>query len=155
MDVLKAVNRFTLGSSAGGIELHPNHLQELCKVQGVGNGTTSTTSLTRFVNLFLSRRVPPEISPWLCGAPLTSLKRRNGGIRPIAVGGTLLRLIRRCAMAHVSKSAAEWLRPIRIGIATPNGREAPVYSLQIFIEKANDGSRLGLLSLDLSNEFML
>ena len=144
-DVLKAVEKFAPGSSGGGSGLRPNHLQELCTVHDSGNGTTFTAALTRFVNLVLSGRGPTEISPWLRGAPLTALKKRSGGVRPIAVGETLCRLISSCAMAHASKSAAEWLRPIQMGIAAPNGCESVVHGVRRFIEKHSDCSKFGLL----------
>ena len=105
------------------------------------------------MNLFLSRRGPTEISPWLSGAPLTALKKRNGGVGPIAVGETPGPLISSCAMAHVSKSAAEWLRSIQMGIATPKGCRAVVHGVRRFIEKRNDGSKFVFLSLDLSTAF--
>ena len=56
-------------------------------------------------------------------------------------------------MADVSKSAAEWRRSIQAGIATPNECKAVVHVVRRFIEKQNDGSKSGLLSLDLINSF--
>ena len=124
-------------------------------MQDAGNGTTFTTALTRFVNLFLSGRGPTEISPRLYGAPLTPLKKRNGGFRPIALGETVRRLISCCAIPHVSKFATEWLRPIQMGIAITIGCEAVVHGVRRFIEKPNYGSKFGLPSLDLSSAFNL
>ena len=57
--------------------------------------TTGTTSpyasgclseLTRFMNLLLAGKVDVRIAPWLVGAPLIALQKKNGGYRPIAVG---------------------------------------------------------------------
>jgi len=38
------------------------------------------------MNVLLSARAPFCLAPWLCGAPLTLLLKKGGGIRPIAVG---------------------------------------------------------------------
>ena len=48
-------------------------------------------SLTRFMNHLLSGKAPSCLAPWLCGAPLTALLKKGGGVRPIAVGEVLLR----------------------------------------------------------------
>ena len=108
-EVMKAIQKFPLGSAAGGSGLRPNHIYELSKVQDFGHRSTFISAMTRFLNLFLSGKGPPQLAPWLCGAPLTALQKRNGGIRPIAVGETLRRLISSCAMNHISK------KPLRIG----------------------------------------
>ena len=44
-----------------------------------------------------------RIAPWLTGAPLTAIykKQEGGGIRPIAVGETLRRLISRVCCSAV------------------------------------------------------
>ena len=83
------------------------------------HGSTFISAMTRFVNLFLSGKGPPQLAPWLCvAAPLTALQKRNGGIRPIAVGETLRRLVSSCAMNHtyfknrceLVSSSAVWYR---------------------------------------------
>jgi len=43
--------------------------------------------LTRLMNHLLSGKALPCLAPWVCGAPLTALVKRSGGVRPIAVSG--------------------------------------------------------------------
>ena len=69
---MKAIKKVSLGSVAGGSGLRPNHLYELSKVQDFGHRSTFISAMTRFVNLFLSGKGPPQLAPWLCGAPLTA-----------------------------------------------------------------------------------
>ena len=52
-------------------------------------------SLTCFMNHLLSGKGPACLAPWLCGAPLTALLKKGGGVRPIAVGEVLRRLASR------------------------------------------------------------
>ena len=154
-EVMKAIKKFHLGSAAGGSGLRPNHIYELSKVQDFGHGSTFISAMTRFVNLFLSGKRPPQLAPWLCGAPLTALQKRNGGIRPIAVGETLRRLISSCAMNHISKTAANWFHPLQFGIATINGTEAVVHAVRKVTQHHGSNSEYGLLSVDLTNAFNL
>ena len=51
------------------------------------------------MNHLLSGKAPSCLAPWLCGAPLTALRKKGGGVRPIAVGEVLRRLARRAAFA--------------------------------------------------------
>ena len=55
--------------------------------------------LTRFVNLLLSGRADHRLSPLLVGAPLTGLLKPEDGVRPIAVGEVLRRLVSRLGSA--------------------------------------------------------
>ena len=152
---MTCIRKFPLGSAAGGSGLRPNHLYELSKVLDFGHGSTFISSITRFVNLFLSGKGPRAVAPWLCGAPLMALPKRNGGIRPIAVGETLRRLISSCAMNHVSKSAAEWFNPLQLGIATSNGTESIVHAVRRAHQHHGNNSEYAMLLVELSNAFNL
>ena len=76
-EVMKAIQKFPLGSAAGGSGLRPNHIYELSKVQDFGHWSTFISTMKRFVKLCLSDKVPPQLAPWLCGAPLTALQKRR------------------------------------------------------------------------------
>ena len=52
-------------------------------------------NLTRLVNSLLAGRIDSNITPWLSGAPLTALRKKTGGYRPIAVGDVIRRLVSR------------------------------------------------------------
>ena len=154
-EVMKAIKKFPLGSAAEGSGLRPNHICELSKVLDFGHGSTFISAMTRFVNLFLSGKVPPQLAPWLCWAPLTALQKRNGGIRPIAEGETPRRFIIGCAMNHISKTAASWVHPLQFGIATRNGTEAVVHAVRKVMRHHGSNSEYGLLSVDITNAFNL
>ena len=83
-----------------------------------------------------------------------ALPKRNGGIRPIAVGETLRRLIS-CAMDHVSKRAAGWFNPLQLGIATSNGTKSIVHAVRRVHQHHGNNSEYAMLSVDLSNAFNL
>eukprot|EP00973_Karenia_brevis_P018974 2601049-Karenia_brevis.AAC.1 len=63
----------------------------------------------------------------MCGAPRTALKKEDGGIRPIAVGETLRRLVGKAFMAHdVVQLRLHKFVPHQLGVGVPGGAEAIV-----------------------------
>jgi hypothetical protein len=100
-DVVAAIRSFPNGS-AGGIDgSRPQHLKEMISSQ-CANGLQLINSLTSFRNIILDGKIPPVIQPVFCGASLFALSKKSGGIRPIAVGCTLRRLVAKVAARLVS-----------------------------------------------------
>ena len=50
----------------------------------------------KLVNVMAGGGVPDSVAPFLCGARLHAGNKKDGGIRPIAVGNTLRRLTAKC-----------------------------------------------------------
>ena len=94
------------------------------------------------------------ISSWLCGAPLTALfkKHDGGGVRPIAVGEVLRRLVSRICCAAVKSKLPDIFLPYgQVGVGIRGGLEAAVHSLSSFIGAHGDDPTLCCLKLDMSN----
>ena len=60
----------------------------ICEGAGGGFGAL-LSALVSFVELVLNGDTPTSIGPFFFGANLTALCKKGGGIRPIAVRGTL------------------------------------------------------------------
>lgn len=84
--------------------------------------------------------------------PPMALPKRNGSVRPIAVGETLRRVISSPAMDHVSKSAEKWFNPLRFGIDTRNGTVSVVHAVRRVHQHRGNNSEYAMLCVDLSNE---
>jgi hypothetical protein len=82
---------------------------------------TALEALVSLVNKLPSGQTPSTFATWLCGAPLTALAKPNGGVRPIAVGEVIRRLVANCLMARVKQSAQELLAPLQMGVAVQGG----------------------------------
>ena len=63
------------------------------------------------MNNLLAGKLPTCIAPWLVGASLTALKRKNCGYRPTAVGETIRRLASRLCCAATKPRLEELLLP--------------------------------------------
>ena len=97
-----------------------------------------------------------RISAWLSGTPLTALykKQGGGGVRTIAVGEVLRRLISRDCCAAVESKLPEIFLPYgQVGFGIPDGLEAAVHSLSSFIDTNGDNPTLCCLKLDMANAF--
>ena len=92
-EVLQAIRSFPNGSGGGLDGLKPQHLKDLVGSGGREHESRLLKSLTHFVNLVLDRCVPQEIRSIFFGASLCALRKKDGGVRPIAIGNTLRRLI--------------------------------------------------------------
>ena len=71
--------------SAGGPDCHrPQHLLVLTSSTAGLGGVSLLCSLTAFTNLILSGNTPVVVRPFLFGASLVALKKRDGRLRRIA-----------------------------------------------------------------------
>ena len=85
-EITSAIRSFPAGS--GGViatAYVPNILVDLLSCKEYGLGLASR--LTDFVNLLLEGKCPERIRRILFGGKLIALRKKDGGIRPIAVGG--------------------------------------------------------------------
>ena len=57
------------------------------------------------------------MAEWIASEPLTALKKDDGGVRPIAVGQTIRRLIGSILLGRVASKAKELLQPRQMGVA--------------------------------------
>ena len=67
------------------------------------------------------------------GASLCALKKKGGGIRPIAVGNTLRRLVAKAAVRSIRMEAATMLQPNQLGFGVPQGCEAAAHAARVYI----------------------
>ena len=91
------------------------------------------------------------VRPFFFGASLTALNKPSGGIRPIAVGCTLRRLVAKIACSLVRDDMTEFLTPRQLGFGVPNGAEAAVHAARCFLSTMS--SDQALVKLDFANAF--
>lgn len=87
------ISTFAAGSASGIDGLSPQHLRDLLAVNCGGAASKLLTAITNLSNLMLSGKVCPEFAPFLFGASLIAFNKKDGGIRPIAIGSTIRRLV--------------------------------------------------------------
>ena len=85
-------------------------------------------------NLILSGEVPTSVAPYLCGARLHGANKKDGGIRPLAAGEILRRLVSKCAAAAVADKAASILSLLQLGVRIRNGCEVLVHAARSLLD---------------------
>jgi hypothetical protein len=92
-----------------------------------------------------------SVVPSFFGATLCALKKKDSGLRPIAVGNTLRRLAAKAGLRQVSTGLGAELRPVQLGFGTQGGCEAAVDAASEFIR--GNQSKNVLLEIDMKNAF--
>ena len=119
--------------------------------QTAAAGQQLLTRLTDFTNTVLSGHVPKVVRHVFCGASLSTLSKKDGGIRPIAVGCTLRRLVAKAACSAVRDRVTECLAPLQLGFGVKQGAEAAVHAARCYIRNLGPGE--ALLKIDFANAF--
>ena len=129
-DVQKAALSFRKGSAPGPSGLRPEHLNVVLKGAPANRTDKAGAALTRLVNIMVRGEVPEEVAPFLCGARLHAALKKDGGLRPIAVGNMTRRLASKLVASELASRASSYLSPHQLGVGTKGGCEAIVHSVR-------------------------
>lgn len=142
-DVQEALSSFHNGSAAGLDGLRPEHIKELTAASAGDSGQKLLESLTKLCNFLLKGLLNREVCPYLYGASLCAFLKKDGGIRPIAIGSTIRRLVAKLGCRSVKNELASYLQPVQVGFGTPLGCEAAIHATRAFaFENVNTSSVL-------------
>lgn len=148
--IFAAIMSFPNGSAGGLDGLAPQHLKDLLYC---GCGDTKELvlkSLTALINIMLAGKVPEAITDILYGANLCALQKKDGGIRPIAVGTTFRRLAAKIACRSILGDLSAELQPVQLGFGSKSGCEAAVHTVRTYLEHQSGEV---VLKVDVSNAF--
>ena len=148
-----AIRSFPHGSAGGPDGLRPQHLKDLIGTSAI-EGSASyqlLTALSSFANLVLEGRTPPSIRPAFFGASLIALEKKGGGIRPIAVGSTLRRLVAKAASAIMKTKMSALLAPTQLGFGIKGGVDAAIHAARYYLHHLTPHH--AVVKLDFRNAF--
>ena len=152
--VLACLKGFPRGTSPGASGLRAQHLLDAVSGHTAPSAELCLNTLTRFMNFLLSGKAPPVLAPWLCGAPLTALLKKNGGVRPIAVGEILRRLASRLCCQFARPYLSDFFLPYgQVGVGIPGGLEAAIHAVRHSLAELGNDESLALLKIDMKNAF--
>ena len=150
--VRDCILHFPRGSAPGPSGLRPSHLQDSLRRKGAGLGLLK--ALARLTQLWVGGNLPQEHATAWCGATLVPLRKADGGVRPVAIGETLRRLVGKTLLStpEARKQVAE-LQPIQVGLGVPGAAEAVGIGLQALVNTLGPQSSWVVLQVDISNAF--
>ena len=146
----RAIRSFHRLSGAGPSGFRPAHLQEALRGELKDEILTHATSL---VQLLAKGTAPRALAPYLAGATLTALPKKDGSVRPIAVGETLRRLTAKCLCSEVKSAALEYFFPLQIGVGQPRGTEVGLQTARQWCHRNRDNTSAVFVKVDYSNAF--
>jgi hypothetical protein len=151
-NVREAINSFPASSSPGLDGMRPQYLKDIISLSAGEAGQKALRALTKLCNFLLSGQLPSEICHLLYGASLCALNKKDGGIRPIAIGNCLRRLTSKLACFQSRNIVNSYLSPHQLGVATKLGCEAAIHTTRTFVNNDQNRGKV-LLKLDFKNAF--
>ena len=149
-EIIRAIRSFPNDSAGGSDGLRPQHLKDMTIPATTGGAQSLISALSRFITVVLQGKTPTSICPFFYGASLTALTKKEGGIRPIAVGCTLRRLAAKVAGCRVRDKMAALLAPCQLGYGVKGGAEAAVHAARLYLKELQHQC---VLKLDFRNAF--
>ena len=150
MLVKKMLKSFSRGTAAGPTGLRAQHLKDAVRS---AHGDEATEQLTSIINLLARGDAPTLVAQHLAGASLMALQKPTGGIRPIAVGEVLRRLVAKCFCKTYERDATAYLWPKQIGVAAPLGAEVGSQTVRQWCERNQAAEGKIIFVADFGNAF--
>ena len=138
--IIRSLRSFS-GGCCGGIDgLRPAHLLDLVAVSTAEAGLHLRRSITNLKNKILRGDASDYAMKLLFPSNLTALRKKDGGIRPVAIGNVFRRLAANVVCYAVSRAVSHEMLPIQLGVSVKGGAEAAVQAVRTFITNNIDSS---------------
>jgi hypothetical protein len=103
---------FPEGKAAGPSQLSPAHVKEAITCGSEVEVERLLNSLLRFVNICATGGLPPEIAKFFTAANM----KPDNGVRPIACGEVLCRIVEQMLLNLTMPSATKYLCPVQVDV---------------------------------------
>ena len=142
---------FPTGSAAGASGTRPQFFKDILSCPNKAVSDEALTSLTKLANHLVAGLAPRELAPFVAGAPLMALAKAGGGLRPIAIGETIRRLVSKCCCEATVEDAKIIFGSLQVGVATSGGAEASVHAVRRLAKEFGEDPGKIMLKVDFSN----
>ena len=158
-DIQKALSAFHPSSSGGIDGLRPSHVIGLTSFATGEFGIRLLSAVTSLCKFIVSGNLSSYARKFFFADNLTALRKKDGGIRPIAVGNVFRRLASKAACRPVIQSIKNHFSPVQLSVSVPEGCEAAAHAVRsLFLKRdispcANAKNGMILVKLDRKNAF--
>ena len=140
-------------NSTGGVDgLWPDHLKDLVAPQTAEAGQRLMKALANISSKLLRGQIPKHTRE-LFAANLTALRKKDGDIRPIAVGNVFCRLASKIEAKRVTSELRRQLPPAQLGVDDSGGCEAAASAVRTSVQSLVVPEDNVLVKLDMQNAF--
>ena len=108
---------------------------------------------TSVVSLLSRGSAPSMLAPFLAGATLHALPKKDGTLRPVAVVECLRRLGAKTLCGAYQEQARQQLWPLQIGVAMPLGTEVGLRTARHWMERHAEDTDAVFLKVGFKNAF--
>jgi hypothetical protein len=147
--LLRALKSFKPLTAPGPTGLRMNHIREALDAS-LTDRNVWLAALQDWVTTSASGQLPCWCAPDYCAARLVPLQKKQGGIRPVAVGEILRRLTSRLLMQHHLTQLRSRFSPHQLGVGMKGATEHIVRKLRQVLRAH---PKAFVLQVDLSNAF--
>jgi hypothetical protein len=151
-DVLRGINSFYCGSGPGIDGMRPQFLKDMVSFSAGEAGKRALTAITKLCNFILDGKINEEVLPIFFGASLCALSKKDGGLRPIAIGCSFRRLAARVACFKNNCEIHSYLAPHQLGVATKKGSEMAIHTVRTYLNLPENNDKI-MLKIDFANAF--
>ena len=148
--VERGIRSFHRLSGGGPSGLRPVHLKNCISTEYRDEILGNCTSL---VNLLAKGDAPLILAPYLAGATLTALPKRDDDVRPVAVGEVWRRLTAKILCNSYKEEASTYFLPLQIGVAQALGTEAGLETARQWCNRNQDNRSTVFAKIDFTNAF--
>ena len=148
--VERSIQSFHRLSGGGPSSLRPIHLKNCLTTEHRDEVLEHCTAL---VNLLSKGEAPMSVAPFLAGATLTALPKKDNGIRPVAVGEVFRRLTAKCLCSTFKEQASSYFFPLQIGVAQPLGTEVGLETARQWCARNSNNPSSIFAKIDFANAF--
>jgi len=145
----KAIKSFPNGSSAGPDGFRVEWLKDLLRKKNIN--MDFRVSLDKLFGLLTSGKGPSFVAPFFTSARLIPLKKKDDGVRPIAIGGVLRRLLSKLILLQIYDKT-KFLRPYQHGVGVSHGAEIIIHKVRNIIKQQTSEDFVAG-SIDFENAF--
>ena len=150
--VAKAINSFPSGSSGGPSLLVPQLYKDLIAKSNGPICNEFLQKLTSVLNIVLEGKILVGLRPFFFGAKFFGLRKKDGGVRPIAVGNTPRRICSKCVSSFATDQRRIDFHGTQFGCGTSRGAEISAHVFRNLIENEKNPENT-ILKMDFKNAF--
>ena len=122
-EVRKALYSFPKFSAPGPSGLRATHIQEALCCGSEAAAEDLMSNLICFCEMAANGSFPESYNQFLGSARLLPFSKKSGGVRPIAVGEVLRRLVSKLLVAKFQSHLVNYLKPLQLGCGIPGATE--------------------------------
>ena len=148
--VNKCIRSFHRLSGGGPSGLRPIHLKNCLATEHRDEVLERCCAL---LNVLAKGEAPATLAPFLAGASLTALPKKDDGIRPVAVGEVWRRLTAKFLCNTYKEQARSYFFPLQIGVAQPLGTEIGLETARQWTDRNKNNLSALLVKIDFTNAF--